>query len=221
MEKIQSSIQPNLLSLNPTEEIIKVSNPNPVQRKFKQAIRYFGHRIQLMTGPLPSSEVQILKNHYGEFVIIPVNSYLRRQHDTIEEFAMLYMDIPPSLSEEWKARDDKDTPYKKIWDGDRLYLSVSNWCSYYKQDGSQINPIKREELGEGTWDVGFIVSGLYYGYHKDNKIASISMYAQSIQYIPKSLDSNTILEEILNEVGAKSKPEKNVTIKRKRKKETQ
>ena len=207
--------------LRPVEETTKVHNPTPLQRKFRQAIRYYDHSIVLQTGMIPSTEVKILNNQYGDYVVIPVNPYIRRQLDIIEEFATLNMDIPTPLSKEWKARDDNDTPYRKIWDGKKLSLPLSHWCSYYKKEGDEVTPIRCEDLAEGTWNIGFAISGIYYGYHQNNKLASISMHAQSILYIPKQPDVHDIIDQILNESGTKRKSEKNASAKRRPKKENQ
>ena len=219
VQTVQGSLQSSHLLLRPVEETTQVHNPTPLQLKFRQGIRYFDHAIALETGMIPSTDVSVKRNQYGDYVIIPVAPYIRRQLDIIEEFVTLNMDIPTPLDEVWRARDDKDTPYKKIWEGERLSLPLSHWCSYYRKDGEQITPIRCEELAEGTWNIRFTISGLYYGHHKDNKLASIAMHTQSILYIPKQPDVNNIIDQILNESGGKHKSEKNVAGKRKSNKE--
>ena len=201
------------------EETTKVHNPTPLQRKFKQVLRYDDHGVVLQTGMLPSTDVKIMHNQYGDYILIPVSPYIRHQLDIIEEYVTLNMDIPTPLAQEWKARDDKDTPYRKIWDGNHICLPVSHWCTYYKKDGDHSIPIRCDELGEGTWDILFKVNGLYYGRHKDNKIASLSMHMESILYIPKPPNVDDIIDQILNSSGTKRKSEKNATSKRKSKKE--
>ena len=68
------------------------------------------------------------------------------------------------------------------------------------------------------WDIIFKVNGLYYGQHKDNKIASLSIYTESILYIPKPPNVDDIID-FLNGGGTKRKSEKNATSKRKSRKE--
>ena len=74
---------------------------------------YDDHSVVLQTGMLPSTDVKIMHNQYGDYILIPVSPYIRHQLDIIEEYVTLNMDIPTPLAQEWKARDDKDTPYRK------------------------------------------------------------------------------------------------------------
>ena len=168
---------------------------------------------------LPSTDVKMMHNQYGDYILIPVSPFIRKQLDIIEEYVTLNMDIPTPLAQGWKPRDDKDTPYRKIWDGNQICLPISHWCTYYKKEGDQSTFIRCDELGEGTWDILFKVNGLYYGQHKDNKIVSLSMHMDSILYSPKQDNANDIIDQILVENGTKRKSEKNAATKRKSKKE--
>ena len=224
MQTTQPSIRPDFLSLKSVEDKTKVPNPSPLQHSFKQPLRYCDRPLVFETGLLSSADVQLMKNPYGEFAVIPMSAFLREQLNIIEEFVTVHMDIPTILSIGWKARNDQDSIYKKLWEGDRLAIPLSHWCGYFKQVGNQTIPIQRTDLAEGLWNVTFSVSGLYYGYHKDNKLVSLSLHTKSILYKPNQTNVDVILEQILNECGgnptASAAVEKHVTNKRKRKKES-
>lgn len=196
---VDGTLTPEDLELKPAYEITKVLNPTPLQRKFKQDLKYRGTALVLRTGAIPSDMMKVGENQFGKFVAIPVSAWLRRQLDVIEEFITLNMIVPPVLGQGWMARDAKDTPYKKIWDGETMFISLSNWCTFMRQDADYLSEISPNELGDGDYDVAINASGVYYGLHKDNKLASLTMRVDSLLFKPKMDQFDDIIEKILDE----------------------
>ena len=198
---MEDALTTEAMNLQPSYEITKVLNPSPEERKFKQELFYRNNRLVLRTEPIPSEKFKVVENQYGTYVSLPVSSWLRQQFDTIEEYVTLNMIIHPVLADGWKARDEKDTPYKRIWDGDNVFIPLSNWCSYLRQDEDYLSEIKKNEMGEGTYEVAISVSGIFFGQHKDNKLASLTMRIQSILFKPKMDKIDIIIDDILREGG--------------------
>lgn len=211
---MQEAIDSGLI-LQPTYEVTKVLHAPPNQRKFKQDLRYQGLPLTLQTSPIPTDQIKIEENSFGKYICIPVDSWLRKQLDTIEEFVIANLFIPGVLGDGWKAINSTDTPYKPLSRNSHIILPISKWCSC-KQEEANINI---SDIREGVLKVNITVLGLYYGPHKDNKLASLSMFAQSLIYIPKLPEIDTIFDELLKEGDTKQKAVKNV--RRKRKKEDQ
>ena len=208
------------LHLRPIYETTKVLNASRIQRKFKQDLRYQGLPLTLQTASIPTEEIKMYQNDFGKYVSLPVDQWLRKQFNTIEEFVIANLSIPSVLSEEWKAVKDTDTPYKPVWDGSHVYIPLSNWCSFVQQDAkSESRIINISDIKEGVVNVNISVLGVYYACHKDNKLASLSMFVQSLIYIPKTSVIDDILDETFKEDTRDTKAVKNA--KRKRKKENQ
>lgn len=206
----EGSLSPENFKLLPPYEITRVLNPPSRERKFKQDLLYDGCHLVLKTGPISSENVKVAENQNGKFISIPVSLWLRTQLDSIEEFVTLNISLPSPLDNIWKARDDKDTPYKKIWDGDHLFISLSHWCTYLRQDEDSLTEIQANELGDGTFDIAISITGVYFGQHLNNRLASITMRIQSMLFKPKidNIDGNIVIPQ----------GEANKTVKRKCKK---
>ena len=180
--------------------MLKVPNPSPSDRTFKQNLRYLGNRLGIRTGPIPMEAVKLGESTYGKYVSIPVSPWLRQQFTAIENFVLENLSIPPPLSDSWKAKYKGDSPYKKICDGNRVIVSLSNWCSYFKQEDDYLEEITADELGDGTLDIVISIDGIYFGQLKDGKLVTLTMRIPSILYKAKTTKMDNILNTIL-EVG--------------------
>ena len=207
----QGDVVPSSLTLCPPFETTKVVNPTDAQRCYKQDLRYDGRRLVLRTGPIDIASVVEPANAFGSCMKIPVSPWLRRQLDIVEEYVTSTISLPPTMV--WQARDDKDTPYKKIWDGQSLIIGVSNWCKYFQQE-DYLKEITRSDIGAGTVDICITMCGVYFGPHKENKLASITMRIQHVLYKPSLPDLDTIIDDI---ISAESDGKKHVKRRRKTK----
>ena len=202
---MEGTISPQDLDLQVPYETTKVQNPSPSDCKFKQDIRYFGNRLGIRAGPIPTDTVKLGENAYGKYVSIPVSAWLRQQLTIIETFVLENLSLPPPLNGLWKAKFKGDSPYKKIWNGDRLVVSLSNWCSYFKQENDYLDEIEADELGDGTLDIAISIDGIYFGQLKDGKLATLTLRVQSILYKAKPTKMDNILNTILEVGGGKLK----------------
>ena len=183
------------LSLGPTYCTTKVKAPRFKDLRYKQDLKYEHRRLVLNTGPIPCTELTIADNSFGKYMKLPVSKWLRKQFDTVEEYVTLNISLPQLLK--WQARDEKDTPYKAIWDGDSIMISVSKWCKVLQSEKGELTEIDASQIANGTCEVFIPVEGIYFGPHKDNKLASISLRVQQIIYKPLIDSVDAIIEDIL------------------------
>lgn len=195
---MEGSVESDNLKLQDVQEITKVLQQG--NQRFKQPLTYDGKRLLLTTGAIPSSEIKLSANDYGKCALIPVSPWLRQQLDTIEDYVIGNIAIPPCLLP-WSARDQNDSPYKKIWEGKSLYLPLSNWAKFLRQDADHLTDIQPGELGDGTYEMCISIEGVYFGYHKDNKLASITMRIQQILFNPLVSNIDAIIDDILRDEG--------------------
>ena len=182
----------------------KVLQPSPRDLKFNQNLTYEGKRLILRTDFIPSAKVKFSETQHGKRLLIPVSPWLRKQLATIEEFITSNMTVPVDIAHTWQARNEQDCVYKKIWEGDTLCISVSNWCHMYRQDEDYLTEIQPNELGDGSYSLCITIPGIYYGYHSDNKLASLTMRVQHLLYKPEVDNVDAIIDAILEqEAGAK------------------
>lgn len=223
---MEGSLNLEDLTLEPMREMIKVRDipgghtavdpSTQLDRKFKQGLRYDGKRLVLKTGPV-LRKLNVSKNQYGKYVMISLSPWLRQQLNTIEEFVIQNISIPSPLSKNWKAQDANDTPYKRVWDGHCLCVPLSNWCSYFRQDENFLSEIEENQLGHGIYEINIEVIGVYFGSHKGNKLASLSIQVQSMLFKPKDGKGERTIERDYYEEG--EAPPKNVKRRRKAKDE--
>lgn len=193
---LENSLVSDGLQLQPLQETTKVPNPTEEPRKFKQDLYYRNCRFIIRTAPITSNKVEIKENQYGKYVSFPVDPWMRQQFDTIEKFVISNLVIPPMLDGQWKARSQDDTPYKMMWNGPQLYIPLSNWFSCLRCDDNYLSEIDISKIGEGFVSIALSPISVYLGPHKSNKIASLSLYVQSILFTPKEEDLSNISAEV-------------------------
>ena len=196
---IEEPVVQDRMTLEEPHEITKVMSPSASERRFKQILKYDGRRLVLRTDLIPSDKIKFCDNSYGKYLSIPVSPQLRQQLNTIEDFITTNVHIPGCLP--WQARDNKDSPYKKITDGESVYITLSNWCKFFRQDPDYLHEIQPNELGDGEYQVCITVEGVYLGLHKDNKLISITMRIQQLLFKPSLPDIQIILDDILKTEG--------------------
>ena len=192
------------MSMRAPYETTKVLQPSANDRKFNQDLRYEGKRLVLRTGFIASADIKISENEYGKQIMIPVSPWLRKQLDTIEAYITLNMTVPSEIAQTWQPRDAHDIAYKKVWDGDTLYISISNWCQFYRQDDGYLSEVQYGELGDGSYSVCITIPGVYFGHHGNNKVASLTMRVQQLLFKPEPDNVDSIIDAILErDVGVK------------------
>lgn len=178
-------------------ETTKVLQPTANERKFNQDLCYNGKRLVLRTGFIASADIKISETQNGKRIMIPVSSWLRKQLNAIEEYITLNMTVPSEISQTWQPRDARDTAYKKVWDGDTLYISISNWCQFLRQENDYLSEIQYDELGDGSYNVCITIPGVYFGHHANNKVASLTMRVQQLLFKPEPDNVDAIIDAIL------------------------
>ena len=202
---MDGAVTPEKMTMRAPYETTKVLQPTVEDRKFNQDLRYDGKRLVLRTGFIASADIKISENQYGKRIMIPVSPWLRKQLDTIEEYVTLNMTVPTEIGQSWQPRDARDTAYRKVWDGDTLCISISNWCQFLRQDEDYMSEIQYDELGDGSYNVCITIPGVYFGRHGNNKVASLTMRVQQLLFKPEPDNVDAIIEAILErEAGVKN-----------------
>jgi hypothetical protein len=113
-------------------------------------------------------------------VLIPVNEWLRRQLNTIEQYIQQHVTVKDISS-------SKDLLYRPIWGGENMYLRVARWCNVLRQNPATGNfdsiPIDAP-LGPGSYNVTVEVPYVYIGPHKNGEDFSLSISVVQIVYKP-------------------------------------
>ena len=201
---MNSTVSPDKLVLQEPYNNTKVLEPSLRDLKFNQNLTYNGKHLVLRTDFIPSADVKFSETQRGKRLLIPVSPWLRKQLDIIEEYVTSHMTIPVEIAHPWQPRHAQDSIYKKIWSGDTLCISVSNWCRFYRQDPDYLSEIRPNELGDGSYSLCIAIPGVYYGYHNDNKLASLTLRVQDFLYKPEADNIDAIIHDILvQEGGAK------------------
>ena len=201
---MNEEVIPENMTMRAPYETTKVLQPTANDRKFNQDLCYNGKRLVLRTGFIASTDIKISENQYGKRIMIPVSSWLRKQLDSIEEYITLNMTVPTEIAQSWQPRDARDTAYKKVWDGDTLCISISNWCQFLRQEDDYLSEIQYDELGDGSYNVCITIPGVYFGRHGNNKVASLTMRVQQLLFKPEPDNVDSIIDAILErEAGVK------------------
>ena len=221
-ETLPGSIDDSKLELHPIEDITKVQNPNVEDYRFKQPLTYNDHKLMLSTEAFRTKKLILSQFDSGTSILVPIKPWLRKQLDIIEEFVTLHVDLPTPFKESWKARSDKDTPYKKLWDGDNMYIPMSHWCKqyHYAPDTALQYTMIDQAVGEGTYTITFEVPNVYFAQHSDNKLISLTLRVIQIVFQPAVPNINQIIEAALSAEGVEEKQQEPSKRRRRSKKVT-
>ena len=105
---------------------------------------------------------------------IPVNDWLRKQFDIIEDFAQTSVNLSVLASSSSK----KVFTYKPLWEGNEMFVSASPRCRYLKFNSStgELETVDVSSMSEkGKCTVTLEVSHIYIGPHKNGEDYSLSL----------------------------------------------
>ena len=208
-EILTENIDASKLELHPVQDTSKVQNPKLTELRFKQPLLYNGGKLVLSTQPFHTKELIVRPYNMDKSILVPVNRWLRKQLDIIEEFVTLSVDLPAPFKESWKASTEKDTPYKKIWDGPNMFIPVSRWCKYYQYSPDSALSYRAIDnaVGEGMYTITFEVPELYIGHHANNKLISVTLRIVEVIIQPILSNIDKVIEAVLSTEGCDEQEE--------------
>ena len=128
---------------------------------------------------------ELPRKDFGKSVSLrlPINDWLRKQFDIIEDFVRHNADLTnlPSTS------SDKVFTYKPLWRGYQMYISVSPLCSFnlYNTVTGKLQSADLSSMnGKGTYSYCVSVPYIYIGAHKNGEDYSLSLEITSMILTP-------------------------------------
>lgn len=151
---------------------------------------------------------------------VPVDTWLRTQLSTIEKAVMMKVAIPADVP---KSKEGAFV-YRPLLLRDSLFLTVSNWCKYFKYDKS-----KRayallddfEPFEKGYYKVNIEVSHVYIGPHKGGQNFSLSLRITQIMYKEEDIADDPLTRASSSKAVEESPQKKNKAEKRAKKIKTE
>ena len=120
-------------------------------------------------------------------VLIPVNEWLRKQLNTLEQYIQQHVAVKDISS-------SKELLYRPLWGGENMYLRVAKWCNVLRQNtatGSYDSIPINTPLGPGSYNVTIEVPYVYIGPHKNGEDFSLSISVVQIVYKPTTQPMNS------------------------------
>ena len=115
-------------------------------------------------------------------IITPIDVWLRSQFNELENFVKANVKVPDDV-----VKVVGDSKYKPLWDRERMCISVSQWCSYYRETGSDggFEQIPADShFGDGTYNISIEVPYVYIGPHKDGFSFSLTLRIVQVVFKP-------------------------------------
>ena len=114
---------------------------------------------------------------------LPIAPWLRKQLNIIETFVQEGADLSdlPSSSE-------KDSVYKPLWKGERMYIPVSPLCTFARRNSKTgvMETVDRDSLGDnGKYTISLQVSYVYIGPHKKGEDFSLNLSIVQVVFKPE------------------------------------
>jgi hypothetical protein len=149
---------------------------------YRQFITYQKQKIQLLTQGFYSEGGLHRRGDVNNLaVLIPVNEWLRKQLNVIEQHVQENVTFVKDLP------SPNNLVYRPLWGGDFTYLRMAKWCNIFQQDvvtgKFEPKPINTP-LGRGYYSVTIEVPYVYIGAHKNGKDYSLSLSVVQIIYKP-------------------------------------
>ena len=112
--------------------------------------------------------------------LITIDTWMRQQLNVTEKFAtqnVANLSVDPT----------KNMIYKRLWDGDRMYIGVAPWCQILrkKSESGQYETVDINALGRGTYTVTIEVPYIFIGPHKNGEDFSLTLRIIQITFDPE------------------------------------
>ena len=164
---------------------LTVSSPVPYEvlntPHHRQYLNYRHSRLQLLLSNVHSESIKFVRNKHGHSCQVPIDSWLRTQLDTVEQFVQHNVDLscvnPPP----------KVVSYKPLWRGNQMMIHLAPWCNILKQVNCNMfeTADPRTEFGSGHFQISLELSHIYIGPHKNGENFSLSMSVVQMVFHPE------------------------------------
>ena len=150
-------------------------------------------------------------------ICIPVEPWLRQQMNVLENFVKENVNIPDDVANAL----GHPSKYKPLWDGERMFISVSKWCNFLRYTGNdgvceQVTP--DFHFGSGMYNVNIEVPYIYIGPHKDGYTFSLTLRIVQVVFKPNVI-AVALSSQVDTPAITKSPPATKPKRSRKKKKE--
>ena len=177
-----ANIEASGLSLGPITNN-EVPNATPHHRQY---ILYKDAKLRLLTPNFQAEGLKIKENGpNNRSLLVPVAPWLRSQLNVVESFARENVNFPSKF-----LSSGERTVYKPLWNGDMMYIQISNYCQMFRQApmSNQCDAINLDTpLGRGTYNVTIEVPYVYIGPHKKGENFSLNLRVVQVLFMPEEL----------------------------------
>ena len=186
----------------------KASSANSTMIRFYQGVLYMGDRLFLETAPKMMKGLTYYKNQVGHSVLIPIDTNLRNDLNTIETFVRKEVVLPKELVPTWPS-SSHETYYKPLFNGDKMCIMLGKFCKFTlfpETFGVPCTVDDPPKLQEGEYRFRIEVVHVYMGPHQHNKLFSIDLRLVGVDCTPLSVLDLQIIDSYDEEKENSYKP---------------
>ena len=210
-----SSAQP---TVEPAQLTLSEPIPEKVPSTYRQNIKSNGRKLVLQTSNFHcETGLSIFSNARDvKSICIPVDDWLRTQLTTIEKFILTKVCIPNDVPKP----EGGVYLYKPLWLRDRMLITLSKWCRFFKFDASKGAYFPVEQFlpfNKGLANANIEVSHVFIGPHKGGHTFSLSLRVSQIIFKEEEVLFETISSSFLDDLTRKDSEEKGFEEKKKKK----
>lgn len=150
-------------------------------RTYRQYVLHNEHKLILQSPTFQQNGLIFRENKGQRAIIVPIDPWLRSQFNVLENFIKEKVTIPDEV-----LQVVGEAKYKPLWDRERMCISVSQWCAYFRDngDGAFEQIPANSHFGDGTYNVSVEVPYVYIGPHKDGYSFSLTLRIVQVVYKP-------------------------------------
>ena len=154
------------------------------KKSYRQYLKLSGGRLVIATPPFVADSLTFRNlSPNVRSLLVPICPWTREQLSAVESFVKENIVIP----EDVKAKAGT-SPYKTLWGGDNMFITVSPWCNFFQYDSSLATYQKITGDGpffRGSYNISVEAPYVYMGEHKDGQACSLTLRVTQVIYHPE------------------------------------
>ena len=167
----------NFIFSEPKAHIIENQN----KTYYMQDLTFNNSEVQLATDWFTSDGPRAGLDNKSEMLYV-INENVRSTLQQIEAAAVQQLKVPVVLLQQNNVSPNttNEMLYRPLYGGNSLFSKLHRNCVYFN---NRALPIEKQDLGFGEYKVLIRVTGIYIGYHsQEKKLASLHIRIHQIQY---------------------------------------